>query len=75
MESSQAYGFSHYHFVEYMSNLLCIPIELLTTHQDRLSTSDAVLGHIFPLSYGDDCPLTDLLQLSSLGQETLYLPY
>ena len=32
--------------VEYMSDLLRIPIELFTSHQDRPDTSDAILGHI-----------------------------
>ena len=32
---------------ECMSDLLCIPLELLMSHQDRLSTFDAVLGHIY----------------------------
>ena len=32
--------------VEYMSDLLRIPIELFASHQDRPSTSDAILGHI-----------------------------
>ena len=32
--------------VEYMSDLLCIPMELLLSYQDRSGTSDAILGHI-----------------------------
>ncbi|KAL6315068.1 hypothetical protein AAG906_030921 [Vitis piasezkii] len=32
--------------VEYMSDLLRIPIELFVSHQDRLGTFDAILGHI-----------------------------
>ena len=32
--------------LECMSNLSCIPIELLMSYQDRLGTSDAILGHI-----------------------------
>ena len=32
--------------VEYMSDLLRIPIELFASHQDRPGTSNAILGHI-----------------------------
>ncbi|RVW75364.1 hypothetical protein CK203_052953 [Vitis vinifera] len=32
--------------VEYMSDLLRIPIELFASHQDKPGTSDAILGHI-----------------------------
>ena len=61
--------------MEYMSDLLCISMELFLSYQDRSSTSDAILGHIPSFSYGDDHSLIDLLQFSSLGQEILYLLY
>ena len=61
--------------VEYMSDLLCIPMELFFRSQDRSGTSDAMLGHIPSFSYGDDHSLIDLLQFSSLARETLYLLY
>ena len=61
--------------VEYMSDLLCIPMELLLSYQDRSGTSDAILGHIPSFSYRDDRSLTDFLQFSSLGREILYLLY
>ena len=32
--------------VEYMSDFLCIPMELFLGYQDRSGTSDAILGHI-----------------------------
>ena len=32
--------------VEYMSNLLCVPIELFMSHQDRPDALVAILGHI-----------------------------
>ena len=47
--------------LEYMLDLLCIPIELLMGHQDISGTSDAILGHISPFSYGDDCTFTNML--------------
>ena len=32
--------------VEYMSNLLCIPIELFTSYKDRPDAPIVILGHI-----------------------------
>ena len=61
--------------VEYMSDILCIPMELFLSYQDRSGTSDAMLGHIPSFSYGDDHSFTDLLQFSSLDGEILYLLY
>lgn len=58
---------------ECMSDLLCIPMELLMSHQDISGTFDATLGHIPSFSYGDDCSLTDLLQFSSFDREMSYL--
>ena len=52
--------------VEYMSDLLYIPMELFLSYQDRSGTSDAILRHIPSFSYGDDRSLADLLQFSSL---------
>ena len=48
------FGWSHLRLVDshiiissdHMSDLLCIPIELFMSHQDRSGTSDAILGHI-----------------------------
>ena len=53
--------------VEYMSDLLYIPMELFLSYHGRSGTSDAILGHIPSFSYGDDLSLIDLLQFSSLG--------
>ena len=36
--------------VEYMSDLLCIPMELFLSYQDRSGTSDAILGRVLPLA-------------------------
>ena len=48
--------------VEYMSDLLYIPMELFLSYQGRSGTSDAMLGHIPSFGYGDDRSLIDLLQ-------------
>ena len=52
--------------VEYMSDLLRIPIELLASHQDRPGTSNAILGHI-PLSV--DICTSPLIRMIILGYE------
>ncbi|KAL6324357.1 hypothetical protein AAG906_012961 [Vitis piasezkii] len=44
--SSRARGLSYHHFIGSHVDLLCIPIELFMSHQDRSGTSDAILGHI-----------------------------
>ena len=59
--------------MKYMSDLLCIPMELFLSYQDRPGTFDAILGHIPSFSYGDDRSLANLLHFSSLGREISYL--
>ena len=61
--------------VEYMSDLLYIPMESFLSYQGRSSTSDAMLGHIPFFSYRDDRFFIDLLWFSSLSREILYLLY
>ena len=56
--------------VEYMSDLLYVSIESLSSYQDRPDALVAILGHISSLfSCGDDCFLRDLLQSTLLGRE------
>ena len=80
---SVIFGWSRLRFMDsrivipsgYMSDLLCILIELLMSYQDGSGTSDTILGHIPSFSYGDDHFLTNLLQFSSFGREMSYLLY
>ncbi|RVW81098.1 Transposon Ty3-I Gag-Pol polyprotein [Vitis vinifera] len=56
--------------VEYMSDLLYVSIESLSSYQDRPDALVAITGAYFLLfSCGDDCFLRDLLQSTLLGRE------